>query len=331
MKRLILFFLVGLGSVAAVADEACSACGDACDCAEVCVCEHEPRAPIGVMGDHVHHKGGWMASYRYMFMRMDGVEGDVSGYMMKPVSMDMQMLMLGAMFTPLNNFTLGLMLPYLRNDMDMTMGAMSMPMTMASEGFGDLKLGGTYRAWSSAGQQLLLNLAVSFPTGSIDEKGSNGMVLPYPMQLGSGSYGLIPGITYTGLSNGWGWGAQANGTVYLNENDRNYTLGNRYGLQAWGSRDFCAVSAVSLRLSGNRVENIDGADPALNPMMTPLADPNLRAGTRVDLLAGIDWRPQGKARGLRLAIEGGAPIYQNLTEPQLKTAWMVIGGLQYSF
>lgn len=30
------------------------------------------HAPIGVMGDHVHHKGEWMASYRYMNMNMFG-------------------------------------------------------------------------------------------------------------------------------------------------------------------------------------------------------------------------------------------------------------------
>ena len=46
-------------------------------------------------------------------------------------------------------------------------------------------------------------------------------------------------------------------------------------------------SAISIRLNGSRVENIDGSDPLLNPMMTPLADPNLRAGTRADLLTAM--------------------------------------------
>mgnify|MGYP001035663794 CR=1 FL=1 len=327
MNRLFvcLFAVLFLARVSA-AEEACASCIDGCACEEICSCNHEPRAPIGVMGDHVHHKGAWMVSYRYMFMNMDGTDSDVSGYMMRPKSMDMQMHMFGAMYTPINNLTIGLMLPYKVNNMDMEMGAMNMPMEMESEGFGDLKLSGTYRVWSSSVHQLLANLALSLPTGSMDEE--NGVArLPYSMQLGSGSYGLIPGITYTGLANGWGWGVQANGTFYLNENDHDYTLGNRYGLQAWGLRDLCSSSAVSLRLSGNRVENIDGADPQLNPMMTPLADPNLRAGTRLDLLAGIDYRI-GPAR---LALEGGAPIAQELDGPQLETKWMVIGGLQVSF
>ncbi|MDF7808272.1 transporter [Pontiellaceae bacterium B12219] len=324
-------FILFFAAVTGVSAEVCATCGDDCGCAEVCECNHEPRAPIGVMGDHVHHKGGWMVSYRYMFMKMEGIEGgDVSGYMMQPESMDMQMHMFGAMYTPINNLTIGIMLPYLVNDMDMNMVMMGMstPMQMESKGFGDLKVSSTYRLWSSSAQQLLLNLAVSFPTGSIDEENAAGQHLPYPMQLGSGSYGLIPGITYSGLANGWGWGAQVNGTFYLNENYNDYTLGNRYALQAWGLRDLCKSSAVSLRLSGNRTENIDGADPDMpSPMMTPLADPNLRAGTEVDLLAGIDYRRDV----MRLAIEAGLPVYQELDGPQLETDWKVIAGLQLSF
>ena len=46
-----------------------------CVCATGCqsaLTEHDyfSRAPIGVMGDHMHHDGGLMASYRYMFMSM---------------------------------------------------------------------------------------------------------------------------------------------------------------------------------------------------------------------------------------------------------------------
>lgn len=62
-------------------------------------------------------------------------------------------------------------------------------------------------------------------------------------------------------------------------------------------------------------------------MMTPLADPNLRAGTRLNLLAGIDYRNGF----LRLSLEGGIPVYQKLDGPQRETDWMAIGGLQLSF
>ena len=36
-------------------------------------------------------------------------------------------------------------------------------------------------------------------------------------------------------------------------------------------------------------------------------------------------------KGLRLAIEGGVPAYQNLDGPQLGTNWILTTGIQYSF
>jgi len=32
----------------------------------------DSHAPIGVMGEHMHKKGEWMLSYRYMYMDMEG-------------------------------------------------------------------------------------------------------------------------------------------------------------------------------------------------------------------------------------------------------------------
>jgi len=310
----------------------CASCGDECSCGTNCECEHPPRAPAGVMGDHAHHQGGWMVSYRYMAMHMEGIGGgDVSGYMMRPESMDMQMHMVGAMYAPLKKLTVAMMVPYVIKDMDMEMGPMSLSRSVHTEGFGDLRIAGIYDLWSTHAQQVLLNLAVGLPTGSIDEENAAGNRLGYPMQLGSGSYGLMPGVTYTGLSNGWGWGAQAKASFPLNENKHDYRLGNRYDLQVWGLRDLCRASAISLRLNGWHRENIRGADPTLNPAMAPGNDPDLKAATRLDLFAGIDYRASGKLDGLRLALEGGVPLSQDLDGPQLEMDWVVIGGLQFSF
>lgn len=332
MKFISILLVVFVCSTTLFGADGCSVCGDDCRCGTSCECEHPPRAPAGVMGDHAHHQGGWMVSYRYMAMHMEGIRGgDVSGYMMRPESMDVQMNRVGVMYAPVKKLTLAMMVPYVIKDMKMVMGPMSRPRSAHTEGFGDLRLAGIYDLWSTHAQQVLLNLAVAFPTGSIDENGSTGKRLGYPMQLGSGSYGLMPGVTYTGLSNGWGWGAQAKASVLLNENKHDYRLGNRYDLQVWGLRDLCSSSALSLRLNGWHRENIHGADPMLNLAMSPGNDPDRKAATRVDLFAGIDYRATGQLDGLRLAIEGGVPLSQDLDGPQLEMDWMVIGGLQYSF
>jgi hypothetical protein len=335
----VLFAVVAM----ALAVEIDQTCEQGCDCETVCSCEHhDPRAPIGVMGDHTHHKDGWMLTYRYMYQHMEGNRDDTSRvglgdilmpmpgtYMMAPTSMDMQMHMIGVMYTPITDLSFMLMVPYMQMDMDME-NRTGVKSSMSSDGIGDVKLSGTYSLWSTRVQQLMLNLGLGFPTGSINEK-NNGTRMPYPMQLGSGSYTIIPGITYTGLSNGWGWGAQAKASIPLDENKYDYTLGNRYDLQGWIFRDLCKASSLSIRLNGKRWENIDGSDSDLNPMMTPVADPDLRAGTRVDLLVGLDYRLIGKSIDNRFAVEYGVPVYQNLDGPQLETDYLINAGWQFSF
>ncbi|MCY4046461.1 MAG: hypothetical protein OXE99_15475, partial [Cellvibrionales bacterium] len=177
---------------------------------------HRPdsHAPISVMGDHVHAQGEWMVSYRAMLMNMktltkedkkiSDAEVREEGYMMIPDSMDMVMHMFGAMVAPSDQVTLMLMIPYLSNTMDMRrlpmmsmhsenmgmmdnhMHNMSMNMSMDSSGLGDIKLGSLVLLHDSRADRVHLNLAVSLPTGSINEKGDHG-VLPYAMQLGSGT------------------------------------------------------------------------------------------------------------------------------------------------
>ena len=86
-------------------------------------------APSGIMGDHLHAKGGLMVSFRYMNMAMDGnISGSESvsnetvynSYMVAPQEMDMQMYMLGIMYAPSDKLTLMMMQNYVSKDMDLT-------------------------------------------------------------------------------------------------------------------------------------------------------------------------------------------------------------------
>jgi len=62
----------------------------------------------------------------------------------------------------------------------------------------------------------------------------------------------------------------------------------------------------------------------------PTKDPNLRGGTRVDALIGINFVTPG-LKYLRLAAEAGAPVYQDLDGPQLETDLVFTLGAQYTF
>ena len=125
----------------------------------------------------------------------------------------------------------------------------------------------------------------NLPTGSITEKdsmphGHDGapmqMRMEYPMQLGSGTYDLKPGLTYTGQGERWSWGAQGIATIRTGENDEGYTLGNRTDLTGWVAYGWTPAVSTSLRLAAASWGNIDGQDKQVSPTMSPAADP--RAG-----------------------------------------------------
>jgi hypothetical protein len=296
----------------------------------------DSHAPIGVMGDHLMREGEIMVSYRYMYMDMEGnrtgterVDVPLPGYMVSPTSMTMGMHMLGAMYAPSDRLTLALMLPFTAITMDHIRNMDGLPFTTESSGLGDIKLAAMVGLYARPGRDLIFNFAVSAPTGSIDERDDiptmppSNAHLPYPMQLGSGTWDFIPGLTYVQLYDSWSWGAQGLYTLRTGTNDNDYTLGNRLSLSAWIAKKLVQSTSLSFRLNGHDWNNM--------PMPTvPTKDPNLRAGTRIDALVGINFVTPG-LKSLRLAAEAGAPVYQRLDGPQLETDLVVTLGAQFTF
>ena len=307
---------------------------------------HFGSEPIGVMGAHAHGRGEWMLSLRSMRMQMDGNRDGTSrmssadvfaaGYQIVPERMTMDMQMLGVMYGVNEDLTVMLMLPWLDLEMD-HVRANGAKFTTRSSGIGDVRFSGLYKLGQWGAHQLNLNAGVSVPTGAINEKDDTPMGanqhLPYPMQLGSGTWDLLPGLTYLGQAAPLSWGVQGVAVVRLGENDNDYTLGDRFNLTGWISRAWTPDWLTSLRLDGQWWGNIDGSDRKIPPMMigvVPTADPDLRAGRRVDLLVGAAFAPRtGLLRSHRLGLETGWPVYQNLDGPQLETDWTVTLGWQW--
>lgn len=328
----------------------------------------DSHAPIGVMGEHMHRKGEWMLSYRYMKMDMDGSQNgknDISpeetattianpffGMPMQPptlrvvpTQMTMKMHMLGFMYAPSDWLTLMAMASYLQKDMNHItfMGGMGTTILggfeTRSSGIGDTKVSGMIKIYEDDTHHLHANAGVSLPTGSITEKDdvltpmgtTPRLRMPYPMQLGSGTFDLIPGITYTGKSGPVGWGAQYSSMIRLGESDEDYTLGDEHRLTGWMSYLFSPWISVSGRLAGQTIGKIEGRDSRIvAPVQT--ADPDNQGGDRIDFLIGVNLAAQsGIFRGQRLAAEFGVPIHQNLNGPQLETDWLFTLGYQYSF
>lgn len=324
----------------------------------------DSHAPIGVMGDHLHKKGEFMVSYRFMRMFMEdnrdgtddlGPEDIVTtvpnrffGMPMQPptirvvpTEMTMDMHMFGVMYAPSDNVTLMGMAMVLNNTMDHItfqggMGTNRLgEFTTDSGGFGDLKLAALVRLTD----HLHLNAGISLPTGSIEEEDQvltplNAepiLRLPYPMQIGSGTWDLLPGITYANNSDNFGWGSQLSAVLRLGENDNDFAYGGQFQATVWGSYLFTNWLSTSLRFKYTSIGEIDGIDSGIvAPVQT--ANPDFQGGNRVDGSIGFNIIGTGGfVKNQRLAAEFAVPFLQDLNGPQLETPWVLTLGWQYAF
>lgn len=302
----------------------------------------DAHAPIGVMRDHVHGKGEFMLSYRYDYMHMDGNRDGSSSvnrqavlddYMVAPTKMPMHMHMIGGMYGLTDQLTLGVMTGFMNKEMDHVRRDGS-TFKRANNGITDTKINGLYEFYNDGTHRMQFNAGISLPTGDINDRKSNGTVFAYPMQMGSGTYDLLPGLSYSGIAPDWSWGAQANSVIRLGSNDRSYTLGDRAQLTAWGARNINDMLSVSLRLDGQAWGNVEGRERELQgpTFMAPPADPARQAGERVEALIGLNYIvPKGPLKGNRLAAEFGIPVYERLDGPRLETDYRITLGWQYAF
>jgi len=213
--------------------------------------------------------------------------------------------------------------------------------TTETAGIGDTTIGaiiglddGSYEH-----RQINLGLAVSLPTGSLEETDqiltpmgtTPSPRLPYPMQLGSGTFDLKPSLTARSRRGKWSYGAQASAIIRLDENDEGYTLGDAAEATGWLAYETEPWVSFSGRLKGRSVGQIEGQDALVRaPVQT--ADPDNHGGETLEVLAGINLAGQtGWQKGHRLAAEIGLPLYRDLNGPQLETDLTFTIGWQKAF
>ena len=298
------------------------------------------HAPISVMGDHMHKMGEWMVSYRYMTMDMEGLlkesnsvtaSSQLTGMTsMVPTKMTMDMHMFGTMYAISNKWTLMGMLNYLDNEMSMPMGKMD------SSGIGDIKIAGLYdlAQWDS-GRRMHLSLGLSLPTGSIDEKHTDGSTLGYGMQLGSGTYDFHPAITYLAQTEKYSYGAQLGGILRIGENDQDYTLGNKFEAALWGARKITDSLSASAKFDYSSQSEVDGAHKGLTTMQKNMSPGNQASSQGRDITTfglGLNYYfHNGGLSGHRLAAEWETPIDQKVNGVQLELDSVWTLGWQYAW
>lgn len=255
-------------------------------------------------------------------------------YMSVPQKMKMEMTMLSVMKNITDKFSVMIMIPYVNNSMKMVSGNYESSF-MRVQGVGDVSVTGVFQFFRKDSHRINLQLGISMPTGSIDEK--NLMPLmgesrsPYNMQPGSGTYNTIPGIAYLFSNGKWNAGSFTQAVLRNAKNSNGYRFGNRYESSFWISYSFWEWAAPLLRITYSKWDNISGADSALDYKMDPQNDPSLQGGRRMDVLAGVNFTVPSISEKLKAGLEFGKPVYQHLNGPQMGATSLFNFRLQVMF
>ncbi len=273
-------------------------------------------------------------------------------YMAAPTSMDMSMLNLAAGYSFSDDFFAGMMGMYTDNGMDMRFSSMMQGITgqsgftMKSKGVMDTMLMAKYRLYTDdpmiPSSEASLFAGLSMPTGSIDKRNTTHPLamrqkelLPYGMQLGSGTWDPIIGALYQRSTSPWWWGVDARFTLRTGTNKRGYRLGNRTQVDAYLMYQPQVAWVVYGELNGDWQGRIHGeADEALSgasghamqgmassPYMTPLWDPANTGKQQLFTTLGVQWQPIP----LQIVDVGvQVPLYQRMNGLQLKDKWRVM-------
>ena len=194
-------------------------------------------------------------------------------------------------------------------------------------GLGDISMSGSYTLTNAGSDIWTLSGGISFPTGSIDEVGDTprapgNQQLPYTMQKGSGTYDFPLEVKYRQhAQEGLVIGLSA--TIRTGKNDRDYRLGNNYLATLGYEKRLLSRGLVFGGVDFEHSRPISGQDDALlvdSPFPYPasITNPDLFGGDKLRARVGFAlWLTDR----LQLAVQVGAPVYQNLNGPQPKEQW----------
>lgn len=307
----------------------------------------DSHAPAGVMYDHLHKQGEWMIGYRAMHQRFDDIRhggGDVgradlvaAGYSVAPTNMTMTMHMLEIMYAPTDDLTLMVMPQYMTMDMTMTPvgdgghghghgdhgdadvhhGSHS----HAVSGLGDTAIAALYRLGRIGDQEFIGTLGVSVPTGDVHKKNADGTFMHYGMQIGSGTWDLLPSLTYLGRHGDFSWGAQTGAVLRMEDsNEAGFAFGDRYHLTGWGAWRLASWVSTSLRVQYNKEsDDLDGHFDGAHNHSSPYDRQGNYGGEWTELGLGVNTAiPSGVFGGLRVAAEYVFPVRDNYNGYQLR-------------
>ncbi len=252
-------------------------------------------------------------------------------YMMAPRKMDMYMSNVSVGYAFSDRFFVGIMGMYMEKDMEMIRRGDGRRSSMNSQGASDTMLMTKTLLYADdfliPRSQISLLLGASIPTGSINQD-DNGQILPYSMQLGSGTFDPFVGVLYEGSSSPFWWGANVSYLARTYENYKSYNLGDEFRCDLYGMYQVRHNLLGELQIKGKYAGDIEGEAREIEldgdghmmsnpdkPFMSNLFDPDNYGGSTVDLTAGVQWQP---FHNHILNAQFSVPLYQNLHGTQLE-------------
>jgi hypothetical protein len=344
---------------------ACAAPQQAAAYMGICCSKCGGNMPMNIAGGGVPETYEFRLKLNPEFMRMEGLRNGASRinsgsllgmpamgkFMAVQERMDMSMLNLAVGYSFSEKFFAGVMGMYEKKDMDMRFNAPMQTLTgrigytMKSDGLADTMLMTKYLLYADdpliPTSQVSLFAGLSLPTGSISKRNTEHPLamrrkelLPYGMQLGSGTYDPMLGLLYQGSSSPLWWGLNGIFTGRLNDNSRGYRKGNEGRVDAYLMYQPRVDTVLELQLNGKWSGRIRGqADEALtgasghatqgaaaSPFMTPLWNPQNYGGSQLFTTLGVQWQPMPLNI---INLQFSVPLARRLNGVQLETDWRI--------
>ena len=258
--------------------------------------------------------------------------------------MTMAMHMLDLMYAPTDWLSLMLMPQWVDMEMNMTPLAEHAGLSHnhggpvhshQTGGIGDTGLYALFKLFDHTQHHVTLSLGGTAPTGDNQVILRKTNTIPYPafihygMQLGSGTWDFKPSLTYTGNVDKFSWGAQATGTLRLEDrNSSNFAFGDNFQGSVWGGYHWTNWLATTVRGVYTWQDSISGEYPPIiddrygypyTPThVGPFDNTSNYGGQFVDLGLGINVTiPSGAFAGNTLKFEWLQPVHTDYNGYQL--------------
>lgn len=337
----------------------------------LCCAKCGGNMPMNILGGGIPETHEFRFKVQPAFMRMQGLRSGASNvdgnsllgmpvmggkptgkFMAVQKNMQMSMLNLAVGYSFSDDFFAGMMPMVKDNRMDMTFHSVMTALvkqqsyTMQSNGIADTMLMTKYRIYADdpliPTSEASVFVGASLPTGSINKRNSTHPqivrqteLLPYSMQLGSGTLDPMLGLLYQASSSPWWWGVDGVYTGHWYDNSRNYRLGDSLKADAYLmhqiSYNFLWQAQANIEWTGHIRGQADEAASgfsghathgnATSPFMTPSWNPNNYGGVKTSITVGFQWQP-APLHIIDLTVK--LPVYQRLNGVQMKDQFGVM-------